>query len=69
MKPCEVRLLKQCFSTLFQSKYAFFSFTKNRMAIDFGFPKDVIITQRKDDIQEHIEKLNKEIALVMISEQ
>lgn len=50
------------------SKYAFFSFTKNRMAIDFGFPIDVIIHQRKDDIQAHIEKLNKEIALVLISE-
>ena len=55
-------------NTISNSKYAFFSFTKNRMAIDFGFPKDVIITQRKDDIQAHIEKLNKEIALVMISE-
>jgi len=55
-------------NTISDSKYAFFSFTKNRMAIDFGFPKDVIITQRKDDIQAHIEKLNKEIALVLISE-
>lgn len=54
--------------TISDSKYAFFSYTKNRMAIDFGFPKDVIIHQRKDDIQAHIEKLNKEIALVMISE-
>lgn len=55
-------------SAISDSESAFFSFTKNRMAIDFGFPKDVIITQRKDDIQAHIEKLNKEIALVLISE-
>jgi hypothetical protein len=26
--------------TISESKYALFSFTKNRMAIDFGFPKE-----------------------------
>jgi hypothetical protein len=44
------------------------SFTDHFRILDFGIPKDVIITQRNDDIQAHIEKLNKEIAFVMISE-
>ncbi|CAC5371440.1 GAL3ST2 [Mytilus coruscus] len=51
-------------------KYALYSFTKNRMAIDYGFPLELLLNSRsrRNDIQRYIEQLDKEFALVIIVE-
>ncbi|CAC5371438.1 unnamed protein product [Mytilus coruscus] len=51
-------------------KYTFYSFTKNRMAIEYGFPLELLLNSRsrRNDIQRHIEQLDKEFALVIIVE-
>ncbi|CAC5371436.1 GAL3ST2 [Mytilus coruscus] len=51
-------------------KYALYSFTKNRMAIEYGFPLELLLNSRsrRNDIQRYIEQLDKEFALVIIVE-
>ncbi|XP_071146029.1 galactose-3-O-sulfotransferase 2-like [Mytilus edulis] len=51
-------------------KYALYSFTKNRMAIDYGFPLELLVNSRsrKKDIHKYIKQLDKEFALVIIVE-
>ncbi|XP_063410532.1 galactose-3-O-sulfotransferase 2-like [Mytilus trossulus] len=51
-------------------KYTFYSLTRNRMAIEYGFPLDLLLNSRsrRNEIQRYIEQLDKEFALVIIVE-
>ena len=52
------------------AKYSAYTFTKNRMAIDYGFPLDLLLNSRsrRNDIHRYIEQLDKEFALIIIVE-
>ncbi|XP_052082079.1 galactose-3-O-sulfotransferase 2-like [Mytilus californianus] len=56
--------------TIAIEEYALYGFTKNRMAIDYGFPLELLLNSRsrRNDIQRYIEQLDKEFALVIIVE-
>ncbi|KAL3847791.1 hypothetical protein ACJMK2_018685 [Sinanodonta woodiana] len=47
---------------------AVWSFTNNRMAVEFGIPNNVIKSQNLKKVSNYIETLNKEFSLVIIAE-